>query len=77
MRWALGGPLTPLTGAPSSSAAVANGQTPAYSITDDELARQLEESLARGKSPEMDGAAANTTTSPPRGFFRPCRGRQG
>ncbi|KAJ5370297.1 uncharacterized protein N7496_006389 [Penicillium cataractarum] len=67
VRWALGGPLTPLTGAPSSSAVVAKGGTPPYSITDDEFARQLEEAMARGKTPEKDGVAANTTTSPPEG----------
>jgi CRP-like cAMP-binding protein len=54
--------LSPLTGVPSSSAVVAKGDTSPYSITDDEFAQMLEESLARGKTPEEEGIAANTTT---------------
>lgn len=71
MRWVLGGPLSPLTGVPSSSPVAAEGDTASHSISDDEdfdeFARMLEESLARGKSPEEEGIAANTTTSPPSG----------
>jgi hypothetical protein len=44
--------LTSLTGAPSSSGVVVKGDTPPYSITDEEFAQVLEEALARGKTPE-------------------------
>jgi flagellar basal body rod protein FlgB len=52
---------------PSSSPVVAKSDTPPYSITDDEFAQMLEESLARSKTPKGEGIAANTTTSPPSG----------
>ncbi|GLI73455.1 hypothetical protein PoHVEF18_001673 [Penicillium ochrochloron] len=71
VRWVLGGPLSPLTGVPSSSPVAAEGDTASHSISDDEdfdeFARMLEESLSRGKTPEEEGIAANTTTSPPSG----------
>ncbi|KAF3385613.1 hypothetical protein F1880_002157 [Penicillium rolfsii] len=65
VRWVLGGPLSPLTGVSSSPPVVAEAR--ADDPTDDEFARMLEESLARGKTPEDKGIAAKTTIPLPSG----------